>query len=440
MLLRSIALSAVLAATAAADLLTIPINKIPDKEHIANLLSTHTPPRFAASSALATGRKLIRGSDKTDKKEENVIIRDLKNAQYYGKVQIGTPPQELMVVFDTGSSDFWVPSTRCSDISENCSTKTAFDQSASSTYSDVATGAKKDFEIIYGSGAVSGKFGLETCTLAQDYTMDGQTFALVDSTDGLGQLYEQAKFDGILGLAFPLISKDPGVNTLIPNLKEKGSLSQAMFAFYLGDETDGEMAVGGYNEERMQDPSKINWVDLSVPAYWLVAMDQVKFNGKVITGETGGIMDTGTSLIYGPQGQVMPMAKSMGGQFVPQVGLFLIECDSKIPDLEFTIGGQPYNIPGSTLLIKDDSGQYCFFAVAIMQFAEDSEVDTLDEELEDKVVDEIEHIAGAPTSPIPPKFAGNTWLMGDSFLRTTYTIWDYDKKKFGLAQLKGKEE
>ena len=251
----------------------------------------------------------------------------------------------------------------------------------------------------------------------------------------------QAKFDGILGLAFPLISRDPGVDTIIPNLKKSGDLDKAMFAFYLGDEKDGELAIGGYNTDRMKDPTKINWVDLAMPAYWLVSMDKVSFGGKEITSaKTGGIMDTGTSLIYGPQGQVMSIANSMGAQYVPQVGLFMIDCDTKVPDLEFTIGGQGYKITGDQLVVKDDSGEYCFFTVAIMAFAGDSEVDTLDADLEEQVVEEMRKIHKEPSSPIPPEFAGNTWLVGDIFLRTIYSIYDMDEKRFGMAELKTKED
>jgi len=74
-----------------------------------------------------------------------------------------------------------------------------------------------------------------------------------------------------------------------------------MFAFHLADESDGELAIGGYNEERMQ--GDINWVNITRAAYWLVTMD-VKFGNLTTTAPVGGIMDTGTSLIYGPQGQV----------------------------------------------------------------------------------------------------------------------------------------
>merc|ERR1719478_1652454 len=76
-----------------------------------------------------------------------VVINDYQDAQYYGAIQMGTPPQELRVVYDTGSSNLWVNNIPVPWWKKLLPHHQMYDHSKSSSY--VANGTT--FNIQYGS-------------------------------------------------------------------------------------------------------------------------------------------------------------------------------------------------------------------------------------------------------------------------------------------------
>jgi hypothetical protein len=124
-------------------------------------------------------------------------LRNFKNSQYVGTVGIGTPPQPFSVIFDTGSSNLWVPSVACNQ--PGCITHARFDSHLSSSYS--TNGSL--FGIRYGTGEVTGRVAQESVTLGP-LTVTGQLFGEV--TDERGTPFAPGAFSGILGLAYPSLT------------------------------------------------------------------------------------------------------------------------------------------------------------------------------------------------------------------------------------------
>ena len=322
-------------------------------------------------------------------------LENFLNMQYIGELQVGTPPQTLTFVFDTGSSWLWLPSTKCTA----CHNSTQFDSSASTTFN--TTGIELDLQ--YGQGNASGVISLDTVSFGSPkLTVDNQPFILVDRDGDL----DGFDADGIIGLAFDSLSD--GYPTFVQNLKAQGVIDEAIFAFYLNDddfsdedvELQSEVMIGGYDAVKYAKNETIHWIKLFNSGYWSIPISKVEFEGAQLEGPaTFGIIDTGTSLIIGPSSQVTQINnaiyKKHNDYCATDDGLTLCECD-KIEDIEglsFIIEGVEYYIAPKHLFLE----LFGFCAMLIQPWDQD------------------------------------VWILGDVFLRRYYSIYDMDKLQIGLV-------
>ena len=211
----------------------------------------------------------------------------------FSEITLGTPPQTFKVILDTGSSNLWVPSTKCNSIA--CYLHNKYDSSASSTYKKNGT----EFAIRYGSGSLTGFVSQDTMQIG-DLKVEKQDFAEATSEPGLAFAF--GRFDGILGLGYDSIS----VNKIVPpfyNMLDQGLLDEPVFAFYLGDTNkegdDSEATFGGIDESHFT--GELTRIPLRRKAYWEVDFDAITFGDDTAhLDNTGVILDTGTSLIALP--------------------------------------------------------------------------------------------------------------------------------------------
>ncbi|NXB31624.1 CATE protein, partial [Eulacestoma nigropectus] len=328
--------------------------------------------------------------------ETNEPLINYLDMEYFGQISIGTPPQNFSVVFDTGSSNLWVPSVYC--VSKACAEHSKFRPTQSSTYQAIGT----PFSIQYGTGSLTGIIGSDQ-VVVEGLTVSNQQFA--ESISEPGKAFLDAAFDGILGLAYPSLAVD-GVTPVFDNMMAQNLVELPIFSVYMSSNPEssqgGELLFGGFDTSRFT--GTLNWVPVTQQGYWQIQLDNIQLGGTVTFCANGcqAIVDTGTSLIVGPTKEIKELQKLIGAVSVD--GEYAVDCSNLdvMPDLTFTINGLPYTLGAQayTLMENGDGAAFC--------------------------------ISGFQGNDIPPP-TGPLWILGDVFIRRFYSVFDRGNNMVGLA-------
>ncbi|CEP07799.1 hypothetical protein [Parasitella parasitica] len=275
---------------------------------------------------------------------------NFNSKEYIIKVGLGTPVQNFNVTLDTGSSGLWVPSSECP--SSNC-LYSKFNEAASSTLKHTG----KTFDAQYGSGSAKGLLAYESVTFTHlatndsfvNWTSPNHLIGLASATTGMSTSPSSTRVSGILGLGLRGLQSDPTKRTFIEQLHANGVINRPVFSIFLNRQANhgysGEMVLGGLDERRLQNEQvyainllqynkqgqpnigasyKMNATDMTFK-YWAVAAQGVSSSksnhSQIFKNEyrevVPVILDTGTTLSYLPEQDVISILETITKDYVP---------------------------------------------------------------------------------------------------------------------------
>lgn len=339
---------------------------------------------------------------------------DVKATLYFINASLGTPPQPIRFHVDTGSSDLWVntpSSSLCSDPQNVCAQSGTYKANSSSTYSYV--GSYFSISYVDGSGA-QGDYAEDTFSI-------GGT-AVTGLQFGIG--YDSSAEQSILGIGFPINEVQVGRAHMSPydNLPAKlvadGVINTNAYSLYLDDlqASTGSIIFGGIDTEQFEGTLSTLPIQPEDGYYaeFIVTITDVQFAGTSLgSGLTLPVLlDSGSSLTYLPDNMVQSAFSMVNAQYDSQAGVALVPCSlaNQAGSLTFGFSGATVAVP-MTELVLSLADQQGGGGGGPPQFSDGTSA----------------CLGLAPAD-------GGTAVLGDTFLRSAYLVYDLANHEISIAQ------
>ncbi|KAI0347724.1 acid protease [Trametopsis cervina] len=329
------------------------------------------------------------------------------DSSYFGSLAVGTPPVAFNVILDTGSADLWV-ATGGQQSGRSSKGIALFTPESSSTFQDLNT----PFSIRYGSGAAQGGLGRDQIQFA-GFGLN-QTFGVVNATTSN---LLQSPLSGLMGLGFDTIASS-GVTPFWQALAEtSGALDKPLFAFQLTrfsnntqaskTELGGTFTLGDTNSSLFTGNIDFQPVPDGAPGYWIQELTTLKINGNSISLPTGqdawAAIDTGTTGAGVPSSILTSIFANVPGSQQRSDGYYQYPCSDN-PTVEVGWGSSTvtWTISPADFMLQQLDEDTCVSAF----FPVDN------------------------TGTVAPAI-----IMGDTFLKNVYSVYQSSPKQVGFAAL-----
>lgn len=322
-----------------------------------------------------------------NKDTERVIVLPLKekfDTEYYGTISIGNPKKNFNVIFDTGSSNLWVPSSSCT----SCFQKNKY----TSCFSKTTEPNGSFIFISYGSGSVYGHLTRDRLEIGSISVPTD--FAEITDASHLDESYQYGDFDGVFGLGFQSLAVH-NISSPILNLFQ--SVKKNIISMLM-DKTYSEIRIGDLNHDFYI--GNITYIPLLQPTgFWSSLLDTIVIGQDILSIQPSTcIFDTGTSLILGPKAELYEIFQHVPESFINKDGFYEVK------------NCTPLTFPNITFIIQNNN-----FTLTYSQY---------------KIQD---CVAGFYTF-IENDFMSHSWVLGNLFLKQYYLVFDYEKEQIGFGK------